>query len=62
MRVHVPLLLVTASLVGMAIGIHEDGHDLGWWLMVAAGFCGSWTFVPLVPPPRDSRGDRPDTG
>ena len=50
MRVHAALLLLTAILIGTAVGVHEDGYDLGWWLMVAAGFFGSWAFVPLVPP------------
>lgn len=60
MRVHIPLLLITATFIGTAIGIHEDGYDLGWWLMVAAGFCGSWSLVPLAPPPRDHRGNGTD--
>jgi hypothetical protein len=50
MRVHAGLLLLTGILIGTAIGVHVDGYDLGWWLMVAAGFFGSWAFVPLVPP------------
>jgi hypothetical protein len=50
MRVHVALLLFTGILIGTAFGVHVDGYDLGWWLMVAAGFFGSWAFVPLVPP------------
>ena len=61
MRVHVPLLLVTAILIGTAFGVHVDGYDLGWWLMVAAGFFGSWAFVPLGPPPTASGSDRGDT-
>jgi hypothetical protein len=47
MRVHAALLLFTGILIGTAIGVHVDGYDLGWWLMVAAGFFGSWAFVPL---------------
>ena len=43
----VVLLLITALLIGTAIGVHVDGYDLGWWLMVCAGFFGSWAFVPL---------------
>jgi hypothetical protein len=43
----VVLLLITALLIGTAIGVHTDGYDLGWWLMVCAGFFGSWAFVPL---------------
>lgn len=43
----VALLLTTALLIGTAIGVHIDGYDLGWWLMVGAGFFGSWAFVPL---------------
>jgi hypothetical protein len=58
MRCHAGLLLITAVLFSSAIGLHVDGYDLGWWLMVAAGFVGSWSFVPLVPPPRQPR--RPD--
>ncbi len=52
MRIHAALLLFTGILVGTAIGVHVDGYDLGWWLMVAAGFFGSWAFVPLGGPPR----------
>jgi hypothetical protein len=50
MRARVALLLVTAMLIGTAIGVHVDGFDLGWWLMVVAGFLGSWAFVPLGAP------------
>jgi hypothetical protein len=54
MRVHVALLLFTGILIGTAIGVHVDGYDLGWWLMVAAGFFGSWAFVPLGGPSRSA--------
>jgi hypothetical protein len=57
MRVHAGLLLLTAILIGTAFGVHVDGYDLGWWLMVAAGFFGSWAFVPLVPPRRAKGGE-----
>ena len=54
MRVHVALLLFTGILIGTAFGVHVDGYDLGWWLMVAAGFFGSWAFVPLGAPSRSA--------
>jgi hypothetical protein len=54
MRVHAALLLFTGILIGTAFGLHVDGYDLGWWLMVAAGFFGSWAFVPLGPPSRSA--------
>jgi hypothetical protein len=53
----VVLLLITALLIGTAIGVHTDGYDLGWWLMVCAGFFGSWAFVPLADH-RQNEGDR----
>jgi hypothetical protein len=56
----VALLLLTAALIGTAIGVHVDGYDLGWWLMVGAGFFGSWSFVPLFPPPRSAGGENKD--
>jgi hypothetical protein len=62
MRAHVPLLLVTAILIGSAIGLHVDGMDLGWWLMVAAGFFGSWALVPLGGAPSRSHRDRSGSG
>jgi hypothetical protein len=52
MFARVALLLITALLIGTAIGLHVDGFDLGWWLMVFAGFFGSWAFVPLPGPRR----------
>jgi hypothetical protein len=57
MSARVALLLITALLIGTAFGVHVDGYDLGWWLMVFAGFFGSWAFVPLSGP-RRKEGDR----
>ena len=57
MSARVALLLITALLIGTAFGVHVDGYDLGWWLMVFAGFFGSWAFVPLSGPRRKD-GDR----
>ena len=44
------LLLSAALLIGIAIGVNEEGSRLGFWLMVLAGFLGSWGCCPLSQP------------
>lgn len=51
------LLLSAALLIGTAIGVNREGSSLGFWLMFAAGFLGSWGVCsfsePLLPRHRD---------
>lgn len=53
------LLLIAAVLIGTAIGVNREGSSLGFWLMFAAGFLGSWGVCsfsePLLPRHRDLR-------
>ncbi len=46
----VVLLLCAALLIGVALGIGQQEHRLGFWLMAVAGFLGSWGCCPLSRP------------
>ena len=46
----VVLLLSAAILIGTAIGVGQEEHRLGFWLMALAGFLGSWGCCPFSKP------------
>ena len=50
MFLRVVLLLLAATLIGIAIGICQEETRLAFWLMAAAGFLGSWGCCPLSQP------------
>lgn len=50
MLLRVALLLTAAVLIGTAIGVYREGSSLGFWLMFAAGFLGSWGLVSFAEP------------
>lgn len=50
MFLRIALLLSAALLIGIAIGVCQEQPRLGFWLMAAAGFLGSWGCCPLSRP------------